>query len=526
LVQPKIGGSYTEGILGQPRYINPVLAQTNDADRDIAQVVYSGLFKYDGYGNLIPDLVKRYTIEDEGLTYNISLKKDVFWHDGQPLNADDVIFTIKTIQDPEYKSPLKTNWQGVKIEKVDDYTVEFKLNNIYAPFLHNLTIGILPKHLWAGISAANFPLAEYNLKPVGSGPYKFKNLKNNKDGKVNSIELARNEKFYLPYSKNNELQGPFIEKITFKFYSSQEEVLNGLKKREIDGISFIPAEKIGGGENSLNIYKINLPIYYAVFFNQTESKALSDKSVRQALVYALNKQQVVNDVLKEEGAVVDSPFLPGWFGYSEDIKRYEYEPEKTKQILGDNNWTDADGDGILEKKIGDEEVKLEINLLTSNWPELAKAAEIIKSQWEQIGAKVNLTTADSNVIQQEYIRPRQYQALLFGEVLNADPDPFAFWHSSQKKDPGLNLSLYQNKDVDKLLEDARQTTDEQIRAAKYAEFQKIITDELPAIFLYSPTYLYPVDESIKGIDIERLPIHSQRFSQIEDWFIKTKRVWK
>ncbi|PJA64062.1 MAG: hypothetical protein CO160_00580 [Candidatus Portnoybacteria bacterium CG_4_9_14_3_um_filter_43_11] len=271
---------------------------------------------------------------------------------------------------------------------------------------------------------------------------------------------------------------------------------------------------------------MNLPIYYAVFFNQTESKALSDKSVRQALVYALNKQQVVNDVLKEEGAVVDSPFLPGWFGYSEDIKRYEYEPEKTKQILGDNNWTDADGDGILEKKIGDEEVKLEINLLTSNWPELAKAAEIIKSQWEQIGAKVNLTTADSNVIQQEYIRPRQYQALLFGEVLNADPDPFAFWHSSQKKDPGLNLSLYQNKDVDKLLEDARQTTDEQIRAAKYAEFQKIITDELPAIFLYSSTYLYPVDESIKGIDIERLPIHSQRFSQIEDWFIKTKRVWK
>jgi len=303
-------------------------------------------------------------------------------------------------------------------------------------------------------------------------------------------------------------------------------VLNGLKKREIDGISFIPAEEIAGGENSLNIYKINLPIYYAVFFNQTESKALSDKSVRQALVYALNKQQVVNDVLKEEGAVVDSPFLPGWFGYSEDIKRYEYEPEKTKQILGDNNWTDADGDGILEKKIGNEEVKLEINLLTSNWPELAKAAEIIKSQWEQIGAKVNLTTADSNVIQQEYIRPRQYQALLFGEVLNADPDPFAFWHSSQKKDPGLNLSLYQNKDVDKLLEDARQTTDEQIRAAKYAEFQKIITDELPAIFLYSPTYLYPVDESIKGIDIERLPIHSQRFSQIEDWFIKTKRVWK
>ena len=526
IVQPRTGGSYTEGLLGQPRYINPILAQTNDADRDIAQIVYSSLFKYDGYGNLIPDLAKRYTIEDDGLTYNISLKKDVFWHDNQPLNADDVIFTIKTIQDPEYKSPLKTNWQGVKIEKVDDYTIKFTLNNIYAPFLHNLTVGILPKHLWAGISAANFLLAEYNLKPVGSGPYKFKNLKNDKDGKINSIELARNEQFYLPYSQNAEIQGPFIDKITFKFYSSQDELVDGLKKREVDGLSFAPAEKIFGSKNSLIVNKINLPIYYAVFFNQTESKALADKNVRQALAYALNKQQIVDDVLKGEGIIIDSPLLPGWFGYSEDITKYGFDAEKARQILTDNKWTESDEDGVLEKTIGNESVKLEINLLTINWPELTKAAEIIKARWEDIGAKVNLTTVDSNAVQQDYIRPRQYQAFLFGEILNADPDPFAFWHSSQKKDPGLNLSLYQNKDVDKLLEDARQTTDNGVRAAKYAEFQKIITNELPAIFLYSPTYLYPVDKSVKGIDLERLSIHSQRFCQIEDWFIKTKRIWK
>ncbi len=164
--------------------------------------------------------------------------------------------------------------------------------------------------------------------------------------------------------------------------------------------------------------------------------------------------------------------------------------------------------------------------MTTSWPELKLTSEILKEQWERLGARVNLEIINPAIIQQEYIRPRNYQTLLFGEVLSADPDPFAFWHSSQKKDPGLNLSLYQNSDVDKLLEEARQEMNPEKRVEKYVEFQKELVDDIPAIFLYSPTYLYPVNKRIKGIEIDQIAIHSQRFSQIENWYINTKRIWK
>lgn len=524
---PKIGGTYTEAIVGQPRYINPVLSQTNDTDRDLAEIVFSGLFKYDGKGELILDLAQNYEIKDDRKTYDIYLKKNVLWHDQQPLNADDVIFTIAVIQDPEYKSPLRTKWQGVEIEKIDDFGIRFKLKNAYAPFLHNLTVGIIPKHLWGGIPAADFPLAEYNLKPVGSGPYKFKKLAKDKNGRIQSIELARNEKFHLAAGIGKD-QSPFIEKIVFEFYKNQEELIAELRKGDVDGANNISVTDLANLEDDINVYQINLPIYYAVFFNQTESKALSDKNVRIAFNYATNKQEIIDSALSGKGRIAESPLLTGWLENISEEKKYEFNQEKAKEILENNGWKDNDNDGVREKKINKDKeyTKLEIAILTTDWPELKQTAEIIKSQWEKIGARVNLEIINPLTIQQEYIRPRNYQAILFGEILSADPDPFAFWHSSQRKDPGLNLALYQNKDADKLLEDGRQIIDSQKRLEKYNQFQKILFDDAPAVFLYSSYYLYPINKDVKGINIEKLATPSQRFSQIENWYIKTKRIAK
>lgn len=524
-ILPEIGGQYKEGILGQPRYINPILAQTNDADRDLVQLIFSSLFKYNEQGRLIPDLAENYTIEEDGLVYNIFLRKNVFWHNGEPLTVNDVIFTIKTIQDPEYRSPLKVNWQGVKVEKVDDFTIRFTLNNVYAPFLHNLTVGILPRHLWLGISAQNFPLAEYNLKPVGSGPYQFKKLTKSQIGKVESIELVLNENYYSPAPTKNEVQGPFIEKIVLRFYNNQTALIDAYEKRQIDGLSFLSPINQSNIKNNLNIHQINLPAYYAVFLNQTKSKPLADKTVRLALAYATNKEEIIEKVLAGQGKTVDSPLLPGWLGFFTETKKYDFALEHAQNILEEADWKDLDNDGIREKEINDEETKLEITLLTTDWPELKETAQLLKEQWEKIGAKINLETIEAITIQQDYIRPREYQALLFGEVLGADPDPFAFWHSSQRKDPGLNLAVYQNKDVDKLLEEARQTLDQPSRKEKYTEFQELLIEDMPAIFLYSPTYLYPVNKKVKGIFIDKLAQPSQRFSQVENWYIKTKRVW-
>ncbi|MFH1611738.1 MAG: ABC transporter substrate-binding protein [bacterium] len=522
-LEPKEGGKYTEGLLGQPRYINPILSQTNDVDRDLVEIIFSGLFTYDENSNIIPELADSYSVEEDGLLYIIHLKDNVLWHDGEKVTAEDVIFTIKSIQDTEYKSPLRTIWQGVEIEKIDDLTVQFKIKNPYVPFLHNLTIGILPKHLWAGISAQNFSLADYNLYPIGSGPYQFKEIDKNKSGQVASITLDRNEN----YLNNN--QAPFIETVIFKFYSNQEELVNAYKVGSVDGITPLSAIDQPTEKKNATVYQINLPIYHAVFFNQTESKPLSDKNVRKALSYATNKEEILNKVLDNKGTIINFPLLLSWLNHDENEEsEHNFNLDEAKRILDDNDWTDENRDGIREKKLSSDEeaTKLEFDLITTNWPELEQTAQLIKDQWEQIGIQVNLEIVDPITIQQEYIRPRNYQALLFGEVLGADPDPFAFWHSSQKKDPGLNLSLYQNRNADKLLEEARQTLDENQRAEKYKEFQGIVSEDIPAIFLYSSTYLYPVNNKVKGISIVKLPLPSQRFCQIENWYIKTKRINK
>ena len=523
-IEPEIGGSYTEGILGQARFINPVLAQTNDADRDLTQIIYSSLFKYDGQGNLIPDLVESYNISQDGLSYEIKIRENVKWHNDEQLTINDVIYTIKTVQNPEYKSPLKNNWQGVEMEKIDDFTMNFKLNNVYSPFLHNLTIGIMPKHLWAGISAQNFALAQYNVQPIGSGPYKFNKINKNDNGEIESIELIINENFYLHFEGSP--KGPFIENIIFKFFNNQIELIDAYKRRQIDGLSFVSGINQLNIVNDLNIYEINIPAYYAVFFNQTKSKALADKTVRLALSYATNKEEIINKILSDKGIRVDSPLLPGWFGYTQETSIYEFAIEHAQNILESEEWKDLNDDGIREKTINNEEVKLEINILTTDWPELKQTAELLKEQWEKIGTKVNLEILDAVTVQQDHIKTREYEALLFGEVLNADPDPFAFWHSSQRKDPGLNLAVYANDEIDKLLEEARQSIDQENRKEKYMEFQKLLIEDAPAVFLYSPTYIYPVNKKVKGISIEKFSQPSHRFSQIENWFIKTNRIWK
>jgi peptide/nickel transport system substrate-binding protein len=510
--EPKVGGKYTEGLLGQPRYINPILSQTNDVDRDLTEVLFSSLFTYDGQGNIVPDLAQEYTVSDDHKTYEIRIRDNVTWHNGEKLTAEDVVFTVKTIQDKEYGSPLRVIWEGIDVEKADDLTVRFTIRNPYAPFLHNLTFGILPKHLWAGISGANFALADYNLfNPIGSGPYKFKKLKKNSSGGIESITLIRTD-------------NAFIDTLVFRFYNTQEDLIKAYSGGQVDGIAPISSINQPKARRGTNVYSLNLPIYHSVFFNQTESKVLADENVRIALSHATNKQEILEKVLNNQGTIINSPILLEWLNHEDSFEDYEFNLDKAREILEENDW--LENEGIREKEDDDEVIRLEINLTTTDWPELKQTAEILQQQWEAIGMQVNLDIIDPISIKQDYIQPRQYQALLFGEVLGADPDPFAFWHSSQKKDPGLNLAMYQNKDADKLLEEGRQSLDLNERIEKYQKFQEIVKEDAPAIFLYSPSYTYLVDKDVKGISLEKLPLPSQRFCQIEKWHIKTKRISK
>lgn len=518
---PGYGGEYSEAMLGEPQYINPILAQTNDVDRDLSVLLFSGLMKYNSSGEIIPDLAERYEISEDGKTYTFYLRENLKWHDGVEIKADDIVFTITVIQGAEYHSPIRVNWQGVKVEQVDDYTVKFILNNVYAPFLENTTVGIIPRHIWQDISFQNFPLAEFNLKPIGSGPYKFKKLQKDKLGKIISVELSSFEDYYFGE--------PYISRLKFVFYNAPEMMIQAYNNNLAQGLNFLSSRDRARIKNNANIYSLKLPRYFAVFFNQNQSEPLSDKTVRLALNYAADKKKIIDEILGGDAEVVDSPILPGLLGYDSGVKIYDFSPEYAANILEEAGWKDIDGDGFREKeskKSGVDPVALEVTLATTNWPELLDVAESLQKDWEQIGVKINIDARNIGEIQYDYIKPRKYQSLLFGQVLSYLPDPFSFWHSSQKKDPGLNLALYDNRKVDQLLEEARQTLKEEERVEKYREFQKILIEDVPALFLYSPYYLYVVSEKVKGIDVENVVVPSQRFSEVYKWYVKTNRVKK
>jgi len=612
-IRPRQGGTYIEGVVGFPRFINPIYAETSDVDRDLVQLIFSGLMKYDGEGKIIPDLAKEYKILEDGKVYEFYLKENLFWSDGQKLTADDIVFTIKTIQNPDFKSPLRVNWLGVELEKISEKALRFKLKNPSAVFLENCTVKIIPEKAWKDISPQNFPLTTQNLKPIGSGPFQLKSLHLNKTGEIVSLDLVRNSKYSGSF--------PNLSQITFRFYKSQGALIEGYQKGEIQGLSLTSLKNLEVQKKDFNLYSISLPRYFAIFFNPEKSKVLSEKGVRQALNYGTDKEEILKEILDSRGKVVESPILPEIYGFKEPSKIYEFNPERAKEILKNAGFVESENGKLvkiikkepafqfksnlksgsqgqevkelqkclardpeiypegeisgyfgqktkeavirfqekykkeilepqgIEKGTGEvlkstrtklneicfeipeEKIFLKFSLTTVDQPMLIEAASLLKSQWESLGAEVELRTFDTSTselelkFEREVIKPRNYEMLLFGEVLGAIPDPFPFWHSSQKKDPGLNLANEENKECDKLLEEARQSLDEAERKEKLENFQNLLIEDAPVIFLYNPDYLYLVSKEIKGINAKIITNPSKRFVGIEDWYIKTERAW-
>ncbi len=516
------GGSIQEGVIGEPRHINPLLAQS-DADKDLVKLIYSGLLKYNKDGQLVPDLARSYDISPDELNYTIYLKDNAKWQDGEPVTADDVIFTIQTAQNPDYGSFERINWQTIETQKIDDHTLVLKLKNKYAQFLNNLTLPILPEHLWQNIKPINFALSDLNLRPIGSGPYKFSKFQKDSLGQIRLYELSVNDNFYDTK--------PFIGQVDLKFYGSEDEMINGYNRNEFSDLSVISPENIEKLKfrQRLNMEKLLMPRYFAVFFNQNQNKLLSDKNVRLALSYATDKNALIQKILNGNGIPVDSPILPSITGANQFITVYNHDKDLAAQSLQKAGWEQKDDSGVLIKSSTSNKKtttqKLSFTITTSTWPELINAANALKEQWKEVGIDLTVQVLQTPDLQQA-IKDRNYDMLLFGEIITLDPDPFSLWHSSQKHDPGLNLALYDNKNADTLLEQARQTLNPQDRLEKYNEFQKQVIDDIPALFLYSPYYLYGQSKNIKGSENRVIATPSERFADIENWYMNTKRVWK
>lgn len=501
------GGKYFEGGIGQPVYINPVLA-INDIDRDLVELLFSNL----------NTLAQNYKISDDGKTWRYRLKDGLTWHDGQSITADDIIFTVEAMQDPDTYSPFYQSWQGVKANRISEREVEFVLPQPYVFFKNTLEEARpIPKHIFGNIPFANFKLSNYNLEPIGSGPFKFESYRKKADGFISAYNLIRNENYF---------ERAYLQEFNFIFYNNDSDVIDAFNIGSIDGFG-----SVSGGADSLvyfphNIYSLRMLKYYALFFNQYSHQALRDKNVKLALDYATDKNKIIEQVFKGQAVAVSGPLVEGANDFFSDVYfKDEYSIDKANAILDESGWQ-KNSEGIREKAVGKDMAMLEFDLTVPDTKFLIDTANIIKDDWIKAGIKLNISVFSVSRINNDIIKNRDYQMMLFGNIVGDSSDLFSFWHSSERFYPGFNLALYSNNAADNLIETIRRNFDNEKRKSNLATLQSLIIQDQPALFIYSPNYLYISKKKMGGFSEKAISLPSDRLKTANKWFVNTVRVMK
>ncbi|MFA5009651.1 MAG: peptide ABC transporter substrate-binding protein [Patescibacteria group bacterium] len=507
-LQPATGGAHIEGMIGQPQSINPLLAGTNSVDRDISRLVYSGLTKIGAGREVLPDLSTGWDVLDNGKTYIFQLQPNAKWHDGQPFSADDVVFTFNVLQNNDYNGVLKTDFTGILVEKVSDFAVKITLPMSSVFFLTDVSFGIIPAHIFQDIPVKDLAASYTTSKIIGTGPYQYQNFK---DG---ALTLKRFEDYYGTK--------PYLESIVFSFFDNAENLYAALRNRQVSAAGFTEPV-FSDTSSSDNKYEFALPQYKAIFFNQLSGNALlQNATIRQALAYATNKQQIIDEVEQGYAVQVDSPILPGFWGNNPNLKKYEFDIAKAASLLKRDGWTDSDKDGILDKNNGKTRLSLKISFRDD--AKSRRTAELVQQNWKSIGAEAILLPLDATTLVKDIIRPRAYEVLIFGQDLGGNSDPYVYWHSSQITDPGLALAPTVDKDIDNNLEQARTAASLSKAIPYYLKFQSAFADLVPAILLYQPKYTYLADKKVKGVtDKINLSSTADRFIDIGKWYVKSHR---
>jgi peptide/nickel transport system substrate-binding protein len=517
---PDTGGTYVEGVAGTPQYINPLLCQLHDEDRDLCSLTFAGLTKFNDTGDVVPDLATTWNISDDGITYTFKLRQDAKWSDGASVTANDVVFTAQMLQDPGFpgRSDVGSLWRTIKVNKLDDYTVQFQLSQPLAPFLDFTTIGLLPQHVLSGTNSADLTKLSFNLQPIGNGAWHVVEV-NTTGNRVSSIALEPSPNYYGAK--------PNLSRLVFRYYANLQAVFDGFRAGDVDGFGNLSLadEKRAEARDDLTMYTATRSRYTALFFNLRRDSgaiALSDKAVRQALMYAIDRQKLVQDVLGGDAIVADTTFIPGTWAYDANVKRYPYDPNRAVEILRDNGYelaTVAPSNVSVWQKNGE---PIAFTLLIQDDTTRRAVAEAIAKQWRDLGVQVTVQPVRNLV--RDFLGPRQFQVALVDTLVDGDPDPYPIWHRSQIVVPGQNYTGWDNKDVSDWLEAARTTTDRTKRSELYRQFQDTFAEELPALPLYYPTYKYAISTRVKQVQVPPLIYPSDRLRTIGNWYINTKRV--
>ncbi len=519
---PIRGGRYTEAVVGGvPTAINPLLPDTI-TDPNVTSLIFSGLTKLDGNGNVYGDLADKIDLDPQGKVYTFHIRDNATWHDGQPVTPQDVLFTIKLIQDPRFPGDpaLADFWRTVNVELPGGNQVRFTLADRYSPFLSYTTIGLLPQHLLGGIKAEELRDLPFNLQPVGAGPYRFVSL----DPNGPAVNLTLWTKHYQVITES----AYFVQELRFQYFPSFDAALavaQQAKQSGVMGLAEVPITELGKAASALNVtdkdpqwrfYGYNIAAYTALFFN-FQSPIFSDRAVRQAASAAIDRDFIVRNALSGQALPGDGPIHPSSWAYKDEKAKHPYDTDGAKKMLDDADWK-AGPDGVRVK----DGQRLSFTLVTNSRGERPLVAQLVAKQLQAVGfdVQVNATALSSIDLQQTYLEPHRFDAAIFGwDKLLGDPDPYLLWHSTQA-DIGYNFSDFRDSDADQLLENGRRATNPAERKILYNQFQDLFASEVPAVVLYYPRYVVAIATKVNGVNVDTIDTPADRFRGISQWFLQ------
>ncbi|MCL4270102.1 MAG: peptide ABC transporter substrate-binding protein, partial [Anaerolineales bacterium] len=512
------GGIYTEALIGSMGRLNPMLDWNNPADRDVNRLIFSSLVRFDSRGLPQPDLADSWGVSADGVIYNFTIRSNATWHDGQPVTSDDVLFTIELIKSTGSLFPqdIKDMWSQIQVRQLNDKTFQFELPEPFAPFLDYATFGVLPKHILESVPADQLASAEFNLKPIGSGPYKFDRLLTS-GGQITGVVLVANEDFYT--------QPAFIEQVVFRYYPNSAAAFDAYQQGEVLGISQLTEDVLPAAlaEPTLSVHTSRLPQMGLVFLNLNNPSIsfFQNENVRRALMLGVNRNIIVSHILKGQAIVADGPILPGSWAYYEDIEKIAYDPDAAIKLLNEEGFIFSAGSDVRSK----DGQPLTFTLVHPNDETHTLIAQAIQSDWALIGVRIELQSVAYDSLVNDYLTPRNYEAALadINTSRTPDPDPYLFWHQSEATG-GQNYSQWDNRTASEFLETARVLADFSERARLYRNFQVVFTEDMPSLPLYYPVYSYGVDVQVQGVQVAPLYDTSDRLALIDEWYLVTRRT--
>ncbi len=516
---PSQGGTYTEALIGSFQRLNPLLDANNQPDRDIDRLIFSGLIRFDGRGIPQPDLAESWGISKDGTIYNFALRTNATWHDGVPISADDIIFTVDMMRSEDSLLPddLKVFWNSIDVSALDAQTVQFRLPEAFAPFLDYLSFGVLPRHLLDGMSMLDIVDAPFNLQPVGTGPFKFKQFLVD-NGQIKGLILSRNETYYTDPA--------FLDELIFLYYPDSASALQAYRDGAVQGINQISSDILQStlAEQNLSIYTGRLPQLTLILFNLDDPQLefFQDVAVRRALYMGLNRQYMIDKVLQGQAILAHGPILPDTWAFYEGTRVVNFDMEAARNLLREEEYViPSEGSTVRVK----DDIPLSFTLLYPDDEMHQALAEIIKENWNDLNVEVILEAVPYAELVQSRLVSRDFQAALVDLNLtrSPDPDPYPFWDQAQASG-GQNYSQWNNRVASEYLETARVTADMEERARLYRNFQVVFNDELPALPLFNPVYTWAVDSRILGVRMGPLFDSSDRFTTVSSWYLTAPQI--